>query len=99
MGIPLYYEVIGIYCVGLRSSESDNTSVLLNYCLPSTQSNPAYDSRRCHVFQCDLTSDQLTDSIPPSSVTLVSLIFVLSSVSPDKMSFVLENVAQVGSNH
>lgn len=61
-----------------------------------TQSNPAYDDTRCKVFQCDLTSDQLVSYIPCTSVNLVSLIFVLSSVSPDKMVAVLENIALVG---
>ena len=47
------------------------------------------------MFQCDLTADKLTSSIPPSSVDLVSLIFVLSSVTPEKMATVVENIAEV----
>ncbi|EXB57651.1 hypothetical protein L484_002998 [Morus notabilis] len=46
-------------------------------------------------FVCDLTADDLTDNIPPSSVDIVTMIFVLSAVSPEKMPLVLQNIRKV----
>ncbi|XP_062101326.1 uncharacterized protein LOC133807169 [Humulus lupulus] len=55
------------------------------------------DFRDSHVsaFVCDLTVDDLKDHISPSSVDIVTMIFVLSAVSPEKMSLVLQNVRKV----
>ncbi|XP_016079876.1 PREDICTED: methyltransferase-like protein 6 isoform X2 [Miniopterus natalensis] len=57
--------------------------------------NPLYDSERCKVFQCDLTKDDLLEHVPPESVDVVMLIFVLSAVHPDKMHLVLQNIYKV----
>uniref|UniRef100_A0A3Q2NWY8 tRNA N(3)-cytidine methyltransferase n=1 Tax=Fundulus heteroclitus TaxID=8078 RepID=A0A3Q2NWY8_FUNHE len=57
--------------------------------------NPLYCPERCCAFQCDLTKDRLTDNVPESSVDVVTLIFVLSAVHPDKMKLALENVSEV----
>ncbi|XP_059867469.1 tRNA N(3)-methylcytidine methyltransferase METTL6 isoform X1 [Delphinus delphis] len=54
--------------------------------------NPLYDTERCKVFQCDLTKDDLLEHVPPESVDVVMLIFVLSTVHPDKMHLVLQNI-------
>ena len=59
------------------------------------QSNPQYDETRCYAFQCDLTSDKLTDVIPAGSVHLVTLLFVLSAIAPDKMAAVVSNLHSV----
>ncbi|XP_063466865.1 tRNA N(3)-methylcytidine methyltransferase METTL6 isoform X8 [Symphalangus syndactylus] len=56
------------------------------------EQNPLYDTERCKVFQCDLTKDDLLDHVPPESVDVVMLIFVLSAVNPDKMHLVLQNI-------
>ncbi|XP_023605268.1 methyltransferase-like protein 6 isoform X4 [Myotis lucifugus] len=56
------------------------------------QQNPLYDTERCKVFQCDLTKDDLMEHVPPESVDVVLLIFVLSAVHPDKMHLVLQNI-------
>lgn len=47
------------------------------------------------MFQCDLTKDDLLDNIPADSVDVVTLIFVLSAVHPDKMHLVLRNIYKV----
>lgn len=47
------------------------------------------------MFQCDLTCDKLTDVIPAGSVHLVTLLFVLSAISPDKMAAVVSNLHSV----
>lgn len=57
--------------------------------------NPLYDTERCKVFHCDLTKDDLLDHVPPGSVDVVMLIFVLSAVHPEKMHLVLENIYKV----
>lgn len=57
--------------------------------------NPLYDTERCKVFQCDLTKDDLLDHVPPGSVDVVMLIFVLSAIHPEKMHLVLENIYKV----
>ncbi|XP_027803642.1 tRNA N(3)-cytidine methyltransferase METTL6 isoform X2 [Marmota flaviventris] len=54
--------------------------------------NPLYNTERCQVFQCDLTKDDLLDHVPPESVDVVMLIFVLSAIHPDKMHLVLKNI-------
>ncbi|EPS68827.1 hypothetical protein M569_05940, partial [Genlisea aurea] len=50
---------------------------------------------RVHAFICDLTIDDLCLNIPASSVDIVTMIFVLSAVSPDKMPMVLQNIRKV----
>ncbi|XP_004692245.2 PREDICTED: methyltransferase-like protein 6 isoform X2 [Condylura cristata] len=57
--------------------------------------NPLYSTERCKVFQCDLTKDDLLEHVPPESVDVVTLIFVLSAVHPDKMHLVLQNIYKV----
>ncbi|ELK25323.1 Methyltransferase-like protein 6 [Myotis davidii] len=59
------------------------------------EQNPLYDTERCKVFQCDLTKDDLMEHVPPESVDVVLLIFVLSAVHPDKMHLVLQNIYKV----
>lgn len=46
------------------------------------QDHPLFDPSRCHVFQCDITSDPLPFS--PGSVDLAILIFVLSAIQPSQ---------------
>ncbi|KAJ6994647.1 hypothetical protein NC653_017452 [Populus alba x Populus x berolinensis] len=46
-------------------------------------------------FVCDLTVDDLSKEISPSSVDIVTMIFVLSAVSPEKMPLILQNIKKV----
>ncbi|XP_029359489.1 tRNA N(3)-cytidine methyltransferase METTL6 isoform X2 [Echeneis naucrates] len=57
--------------------------------------NPLYCPERCRAFQCDLTKDDLRVNVPEGSVDVVTLIFVLSAVHPDKMKLTLENISRV----
>uniref|UniRef100_A0A8C4ST94 tRNA N(3)-cytidine methyltransferase METTL6 n=1 Tax=Erpetoichthys calabaricus TaxID=27687 RepID=A0A8C4ST94_ERPCA len=57
--------------------------------------NPLYNAKQCKAFQCDLTKDDLLENIPSESVDVVTLIFVLSAVHPDKMHLLLENIYKV----
>ncbi|XP_028835828.1 tRNA N(3)-cytidine methyltransferase METTL6 isoform X4 [Denticeps clupeoides] len=57
--------------------------------------NPLFSTERCLAFQCDLTKDDLKASVPSETVDVVTLIFVLSAIHPDKMKQALENIYQV----
>ncbi|XP_070768509.1 tRNA N(3)-methylcytidine methyltransferase METTL6 isoform X1 [Enoplosus armatus] len=57
--------------------------------------NPLYCPQRCCAFQCDLTKDDLRENVPEGSVDVVTLIFVLSAVHPDKMKLALQNISRV----
>ncbi|XP_019085143.1 PREDICTED: uncharacterized methyltransferase C3H7.11-like isoform X2 [Camelina sativa] len=54
-----------------------------------------YTETRVCAFACDLTGDGLDNHISPSSVDIVTMIFVLSAVSPEKMPLVLQNIRKV----
>lgn len=83
---------------------SDRTSVAFLKCRskesiwllsPVKQKNPLYTPERCCAFQCDLTKDDLREHVPEGSVDVITLIFVLSAVHPDKMKLVLQNISRV----
>lgn len=57
--------------------------------------NPLYSPERCCAFQCDLTKDDLRENIPENSVDVITLIFVLSAIHPDKMRQALQNINKV----
>lgn len=50
---------------------------------------------RVNAFVCDLTADDLSQHISPSSVDIVTMVFMLSAVSPEKMPLVLQNIRKV----
>lgn len=54
-----------------------------------------FEDTRMNAFACDLTSDELVNHVPPSSVDIVTMIFVLSAVSPEKMPQVLQNIKKI----
>ncbi|XP_059149834.1 tRNA N(3)-methylcytidine methyltransferase METTL6-like [Physella acuta] len=58
------------------------------------KSHPAYDICGCTAFQCDITKDDITKSVPESSVHIATLIFVLSAIHPEKMVEAVHNVAK-----
>ncbi|XP_050036618.1 tRNA N(3)-cytidine methyltransferase METTL6 [Dermacentor andersoni] len=51
-----------------------------------------YDQRAIKAFQCDITKERLVDNVPREGVDVVTMIFVLSAIQPDKMSEALRNV-------
>ncbi|CAN1120892.1 tRNA N(3)-methylcytidine methyltransferase METTL6 [Linum perenne] len=59
------------------------------------QAHKDYTETRISAFVCDLTIDDLSKEISPSSVDVVTMIFVLSAVSPEKMPLVLQNIRKV----
>lgn len=54
-----------------------------------------FNEGQINAFVCDLTVDDLSEQIPPTSVDVVTMIFVLSAVSPEKMPIVLQNIRKV----
>ncbi|GMG99126.1 hypothetical protein Nepgr_000966 [Nepenthes gracilis] len=59
------------------------------------KAHEAFTESRINAFVCDLTSDDLSKQIVPSSVDIVTMIFVLSAVSPEKMPLVLQNIRNI----
>lgn len=75
----------------LAATFSNIMQIILFVC----QQNPLYCPERCCAFQCDLTKDDLRENVPEATVDVVTLIFVLSAVHPDKMKLVLQNISRV----
>ncbi|KAG8178598.1 hypothetical protein JTE90_019704 [Oedothorax gibbosus] len=59
------------------------------------QENERYDSKICKAFVCDVTQNPLTENIPPGSVNIATLIFVLSAIHPSKMLYVFKNILEI----
>lgn len=59
------------------------------------RSNPLYDPSQISAFQCDITTQQVHDHIPPSSVDICTLIFVLSAIHPQKFKDVVQNLGKL----
>ncbi|CAB4009878.1 Hypothetical predicted protein [Paramuricea clavata] len=59
------------------------------------EENGVYDPKRMNAFQCDITHDRLTTHVSEESVDIITVIFVMSSISPEKMLPALENIAAV----
>jgi len=59
------------------------------------KAHPGYSSGRVTAFVADLTHDDLTAHVPPGSVDFVTMVFVLSAISPEKMHDALRNVSRV----
>ena len=59
------------------------------------KNSPLYDEERIRAFHCDLTTDTLVTELGPDSVDIVTAIFVLSAIHPDKHARVFTNLATV----
>lgn len=63
------------------------------------KANPDYDETRMHGFVCDITQpDSLLNSLPldgRGQLDIITLIFVLSAIHPDKMRTAVLNCAKV----
>lgn len=59
------------------------------------QQNPKFDVDRGKAFVCDLTTDELLTKVHKNSVDVVTMIFMLSAIHPEKMSKVIKNVYDV----
>lgn len=54
-----------------------------------------YNSGKLIPFVADLTIDTLTRTIPPSSIDVVTCIFVLSAIPPEKFLQVIVNIKSI----
>ncbi|PPD98533.1 hypothetical protein GOBAR_DD04442 [Gossypium barbadense] len=59
------------------------------------KSHAEFKEDRVNAFLCDVTVDNLLERINPSSVDVITLIFMLSAVSPHKMPSILQNIKRV----
>ncbi|KAF9616980.1 hypothetical protein IFM89_033050 [Coptis chinensis] len=60
------------------------------------KSHKDFNEDHVNAFVCDLTTDDLSKNVGSSStVDIVTMIFVLSAVAPEKMSLVLQNLREV----
>ncbi|KAM8826926.1 tRNA N(3)-cytidine methyltransferase METTL6 isoform 2-T2 [Synchiropus picturatus] len=57
--------------------------------------NPLFCPDRCRAFTCDLTREDLRENVAEAGVDVVTLIFVLSAIHPDKMKQVVVNISRV----
>ena len=59
------------------------------------KNHPNYKDTVCNAFQCDLSEQSLSEIIPENSLDVVSLLFVLSAIHPNKFLFVISNIYKV----
>nr|XP_013118714.1 unnamed protein product [Stomoxys calcitrans] len=56
------------------------------------RSNPKYNEDRIKAFQCDITTDTIHHHIPTQTIDIISMIFVLSAITPTKFEVVIKNL-------
>ncbi|CAH1179790.1 unnamed protein product [Phaedon cochleariae] len=54
--------------------------------------HPNYSQEQIKVFQCDITTDHVFEEVEAGSVDIITLIFVLSAIHPDKFSTTLKHL-------
>jgi len=59
------------------------------------KNNPLYNESDIRAFQCDITTENLLETLGPSSVNIITCIFVLSAIHPDKHQQVFRNLSAV----
>lgn len=56
------------------------------------KSHGSYDEGKIRAFQCDITTNDVYENIKEREIDIVTMIFVLSAIHPDKFRTVIENV-------
>ncbi|XP_063866627.1 tRNA N(3)-methylcytidine methyltransferase METTL6-like [Scylla paramamosain] len=56
--------------------------------------NPKYDPARVQAFECDIVKEELSSKLDGNEVDIISMIFVLSAIHPDKFKDVIANLYQ-----
>ncbi|KAH7857261.1 hypothetical protein Vadar_010659 [Vaccinium darrowii] len=74
--------------------------MVLHFCrflvwLTNKLSHEDFNEDRVNAFLCDVVNDDLCDTMMPSSIDVVTLIFALSAVCPKKMHLILQNLKKV----
>ncbi|MQL85376.1 hypothetical protein Taro_017895 [Colocasia esculenta] len=59
------------------------------------KAHKAFKPVQVNAFVCDLTVDDLSEKITPSSLDIVTMVFMLSAVAPEKMPLVVQNIRKV----
>lgn len=59
------------------------------------KSHPSYNESTVKAFQCDITTDEILKDVAFESIDIVTLIFVMSAIHPDKFHRTLQNVFNV----
>lgn len=54
--------------------------------------NPLYDESIIKAFQCDITTETIFQTIADGSIDLISMIFVLSAIHPNKFDVVFQSL-------
>lgn len=76
----------------------DNLNVYIYACdfspraVNLVKTDERYDESKIYAFQCDVTTEDMFAKIKEGSVDIVSLVFVLSAVHPDKFGAVAGNM-------
>lgn len=66
-----------------------------HHAITLVKSHPEFHKDQINVFACNIAEDNLCDHITPASVDIVTLIFTLSAVTPEKMPVVIQNLGRV----
>ncbi|XP_052099052.1 tRNA N(3)-methylcytidine methyltransferase METTL2-like [Mytilus californianus] len=56
--------------------------------------HPDYNQDRCNAFVCDISDEMSATPISDNSLDIVTIIFVLSSISPEKMQYVVNRLTR-----
>lgn len=59
------------------------------------QKNPLYSKDKVNAFQCDVTTEDIFNNIEKGTLDIITIIFVLSAIHPDKFKSVVENMFQL----
>jgi len=59
------------------------------------QDNPKYSEDSVKAFECDITTETLLEELGEESVDIISMVFVLSAIHPDKHNQVMRNLFRV----
>ncbi|XP_045115846.1 tRNA N(3)-methylcytidine methyltransferase METTL2-like isoform X2 [Portunus trituberculatus] len=81
--------------------KTNNKEGLFVYCcdfssiaVDIVKESPDYDTKRCHAFVCDLSSEEWETPFPKGSLDIIVCIFVLSALHPDKYPQVISKMVE-----
>lgn len=63
-----------------------------NRAVEFVKQNELYDESKIKAFQCDITTESIFENIQHESVDIVTMIFVLSAIHPEKFKTVVQNI-------
>ncbi|XP_071158949.1 tRNA N(3)-cytidine methyltransferase METTL2-like isoform X2 [Mytilus edulis] len=82
----------------LKTNQNPNLKI---YCcdfsptaIEIVKNHPDYNQDRCHAFVCDISDEMSTIPISDNSLDIITIIFVLSSISPEKMQYVVNRLTR-----